>query len=265
MGYTHYWTQKKPFTTEEWEKLARAFAEIVRFAHGQGYGLSLDNGDTPLSNHQIAALVHDAMVGDDPFFQINGMGHESCETFMIHRNGPPHSRDRADKDSRGFDFCKTRNRGYDDVVTATLIVAESWFPHVIEASSDGDSSDWMQGLAIAVAAMPDSKDQFRLPASLRFEQQWEEYLAEGATLTLALRRDGIICLVERMATRIEFPAEQFDALKAFAEEHKKGARDTQAFHENLAQVDGHLRDLLENPGKHGGKPAETDIKDFPAR
>jgi hypothetical protein len=65
--------------------------------------------------------------------RFNGRGDNSHETFLL------------DRYSRGFTFCKTARKPYDDVVTAILLAAHYCFGDDIEISSDGYADEWGPG------------------------------------------------------------------------------------------------------------------------
>ncbi len=51
-----------------------------------------------------------------------------------------------------FNFCKTARKPYDEIVTAILAVVDKLAPGALEIGSDGDESDWEEGLALAKKA-----------------------------------------------------------------------------------------------------------------
>ena len=120
MGYTHYWTITKELTPaqfKEWTNGVKAIVETATEA-----GIALGNG-----------LGFDAPNIDETLVAFNGVGEGGHETFGI-RLG-----------DEGFDFCKTAEKPYDAVVTASLIHAKKIFGDAIEISSDGNWHDWDSG------------------------------------------------------------------------------------------------------------------------
>jgi hypothetical protein len=120
MGYTHYWTITKELTPaqfKEWTEGVKAIVETAIEA-----GISLGNG-----------LGFDAPNIDETLVAFNGVGEGGHETFGIKL------------DDLGFDFCKTAQKPYDAVVTASLIHAKKIFGDAIEIKSDGDWDDWDSG------------------------------------------------------------------------------------------------------------------------
>lgn len=153
MGYSHYIEHTVPFDDKEWDCVTDAFSTLVRKAVDQGIGLSVDN-ETPLSAHQIVekAWLLNNHPGEEKIL-INGARDGAHETFVIYKNGVPrHDRHRGD--FSGFDSCKTAMKPYDTLITAALIWIESHFPGRLNPSSDGEITDWAEGMAFAHEAFP---------------------------------------------------------------------------------------------------------------
>ncbi len=120
MGYTHYWTIKEELTPaqfKEWTEGVKAIVETAIEA-----GIPLGNG-----------LGTGAPEITDSLVSLNGDEAGMFETFSIAF------------DDEGFDFCKTAQKPYDAVVTASLIHAKKIFGDAIEIKSDGDWDDWDSG------------------------------------------------------------------------------------------------------------------------
>ena len=120
MGYTHYWTIKEELTPAQFKEWTEGIKAIVETATEAG--IPLGNG-----------LGFDAPNIDETLVAFNGVGEGGHETFSI-RLG-----------DEGFDFCKTAQKPYDAVVTASLIHANKIFGDAIEISSDGSWLDWHSG------------------------------------------------------------------------------------------------------------------------
>ena len=97
MGYTNYWHQSRAFTDAEWY-------EIKTF--------ELDDLDKEI---KISHLSWDE---DDHYIQFNGKNEKlSCEDFTLHKNiREPFYKD----DKVEFNFCKTRELPYDEMVWKLL-------------------------------------------------------------------------------------------------------------------------------------------------
>jgi hypothetical protein len=70
-------------------------------------------------------------------FAFNGREDDGHETFYIAG------------DVRGFTFCKTARKPYDVVVTAILCLCEFYTKGTFGVISDGEPSDWQDGLKLA--------------------------------------------------------------------------------------------------------------------
>lgn len=250
MGYTHYWQHTRDFTSDEWTGLVDAFQDVIQAGHTRGLPLSFDNGDTICSQHSLLGEISRARsIGQ---FQVNGFGDQSCETFVLAQKG------------QGFDFCKTRGRGYDDVVTAMLIVAETRAPDKISVSSDGNPPEWKAGLDLARSALPKEAPLLRLPRSLRFENQWQDVLLRGEDTNLLLRRDDVACIVEGENVRALFSSFTGSSLQKRIEALKTKVQDLESA-QQAAEIERYLQDIARAPDSLGGRVGHEDdtIMDFP--
>lgn len=125
MGYTHYW-KKSDTPQDAWDKL-RADAERLIRATPVRIQFEYDDPAPPeVSNTRI---------------RFNGVGDYRHETFCLEKNEVE------------FDFFKTARKPYDVVVTAILACAKEHLGDGIKVSSDGDSSEWDEGLEFAKATL----------------------------------------------------------------------------------------------------------------
>jgi hypothetical protein len=124
MGYTHYMTQLRDFTPEEWAKIQLAASIAVASAIAEGIEIAgWDRKGFPEVNSSEISL--------------NGLGDRGCETFRIDRIKPAK---REWDDSPGdeyFNFCKTRERPYDRVVVTILHWIKKVAPDAMRIGSDG--------------------------------------------------------------------------------------------------------------------------------
>jgi hypothetical protein len=95
MGYTNYWYQKRAFTDEEWSEIKDYLSRIYERHHNT------------ISLSEIT----------DEVLQFNGQGSQSCETFTLHKNI---REPRYEDENVEFNFCKTRQHPYDEVVWKVL-------------------------------------------------------------------------------------------------------------------------------------------------
>lgn len=131
MGYTHYWSTKvKRGNAAEIEaKYLKAVSEcqkVVKAFYKEYGGLSGYSAHTKLG--QYGGLM------------FNGKGDEGHEDFALREHF---------SQNEGFNFCKTAQKPYDLVVVACLAILKHRLGDSIEVSSDGDASDWLDGIEYA--------------------------------------------------------------------------------------------------------------------
>ena len=102
MGYTHYWYRTPALETRE--MIGRFAIDAMRLVQ-------------VATMHDIATEAEFTEGG----FWVNGLGTEACESFWW-----PAVCDSEDlfEDGQSFNFCKTRVRPYDAVVTALILRAK---------------------------------------------------------------------------------------------------------------------------------------------
>lgn len=124
MGFTHYFTQKRDFTAEEWSAITEAASFAIAKARGLGIEIAgWDRSGSPVVNENEISL--------------NGADEEGCETFRVSRVKPPKPEwDDAPGDEY-FSFCKTRERPYDRVVVTILHHIRNIAPDAMGIGSDG--------------------------------------------------------------------------------------------------------------------------------
>lgn len=128
MGYTHYWrTAEKKMDHEVWREICEDARKIL--------------GDKPTNiiawDSEFPAKapeIDDSVLGE---IRFNGIGEDGHETFCFEFNGPK------------FAFCKTAFKPYDVFVTAILAMIKDRAPDDVSVSSDGDPSEWEEGVALA--------------------------------------------------------------------------------------------------------------------
>lgn len=113
MGYTHYWTTLQPIDADAFDKLQKGIKAIIETAIDAGIPIYDES-----TNRTIA---------------FNGVGRNAHETFVIQVG------------DTGFNFCKTAEKPYDAVVTASLVLLKEQLGSEVEIDSDGDWSDWESG------------------------------------------------------------------------------------------------------------------------
>ena len=156
MGYTHYWTQTRSFTAEEWIEVSDDIREILSYvenllgvplADGRG-----DAGTRPVFDNDI---------------KFNGLGGDAHETFIVHRK-----REKSWSGGKlSEDFCKTACKPYDVAVTACLCyLASVAGTHTV--SSDGKGSDFIAGLNAARQAIPRKANMLDIPVDIMRDDRW---------------------------------------------------------------------------------------------
>jgi len=118
MGYTHFWR------CNNWADLDKH----------PNYQIVLDSMRIIINLTTIPLEVREDIHKYPIHF--NGVDENSHETFVF----PPYN---------SFNFCKTRQKPYDIIVTACLTVAKHYFGDIIEVSSDGYPYEWIKGVKLA--------------------------------------------------------------------------------------------------------------------
>lgn len=142
MGYTHYWSFNKPKDSKAKDleqKYQKAIQEIGKVCRIWNTEIPKGSSDDYMRLSGYTAHVKkDAYKGA----HINGKGDYAHEDFTLREHF-----NQAVKD--GGDFCKTAQKPYDTVVVACLAILKYRLGDAIEVSSDGDASDWIDGVALA--------------------------------------------------------------------------------------------------------------------
>lgn len=130
MGYTHYWTMNegKKVSRKQLKEAIGVMAQIVSSKSRILAGW--DGTGKPIA--------------EDGSINFNGIGdYNRCENFLIDT-----------KWNGDFQFCKTARRPYDVVVVACLAVLNHFVKNVV-VTSDGDTDEWKEGIALAKKFVPD--------------------------------------------------------------------------------------------------------------
>lgn len=159
MGYTHYWTQLRNFTTDEWAEVVTDITEILTYTENLA-GIPLANGMGDAGTRPT--------FGEDKL-QFNGVGDDSHETFGIGRK-----RVKTWEGAQlGADFCKTAEKPYDVAVTACLCYLSSCFdPPAFSVTSDGKGRDFSAGLDLARQALPRKANVLDIPIDVMKKDRW---------------------------------------------------------------------------------------------
>jgi hypothetical protein len=143
MGYTHYWTFKAPNKIQgrqieienKYQLAVRQCQRIVK-----AYNKTKKEED-PKHPDRLSGYSAHTKMNDYLGLEFNGTKELAHETFCL--------RDHWSK-NEAFNFCKTASKPYDVVVVACLITLHHYLgDELLEVSSDGDASDWQDGLKLA--------------------------------------------------------------------------------------------------------------------
>lgn len=127
MGYTHYWTPTPDVAAENWTAFVALSRRVVSLASARGItviGPSGEDGEPEFTDAEVA---------------FNGSGDLAHESFTVTRGG-------------AWEFCKTACKPYDIAAVACLVIGEAL--GILRATSDGDETDWRDGLDLAREVMP---------------------------------------------------------------------------------------------------------------
>lgn len=154
MGFTHYFTQGKPASNEQWQNFKKD-AEVVIEHAKNNLNIVL------MSNDSNGVILNDDRVnlnGDERY----DLDHE---TFYLQKH------------SQGSNFCKTARKPYDLVVTSLLLLAHEHMPDSYNIRSDGKFNDWQDAMELNAKLFGYA---FKLPESVDSSDevaQYEELLA----------------------------------------------------------------------------------------
>lgn len=130
MGYTHYFTQKKQPTDEQWHQLCQQVTVVVKLIRKMPeYRFSVCDG---LGEKKIR-LVEELFTDNGRTIAFNGDARLGLdhETFLL-----------SQKCDTSFNFCKTARKPYDFLVTAILILVNHHCPDCYRICSDGEKQEW---------------------------------------------------------------------------------------------------------------------------
>jgi len=157
MGYTHYWTQTRSFNSYEWAEVCTDIGAILKHVE-HACGVKLVNGEGKRRTRPTM---------DNKAIMFNGSGDDAHETFIVHK-----TRCKAwSGGSLGSDFCKTARKPYDLAATAVLCYLSS-VTGTHDVSSDGHGSNFVDGLAAAVAALPSKANVMDIPMGIMQSDRW---------------------------------------------------------------------------------------------
>jgi hypothetical protein len=152
MGYTHYWSFKAPKRGEA-AKVEKNYQRAIKQCNKIIKAYSAEYGG--LSGYSAHAKGYGGL-------HVNGSRENACEDFILRE----HFSQNLEIGFRpGCDFCKTAQNPYDVVVVACLIVLKHYLPDNIQVNSDGNKSDWIDGLNLATKVL--KLKSLKIPVSIR--------------------------------------------------------------------------------------------------
>lgn len=146
MGYTHYWTFKKPAKGQT-AKIEAKYQLAIKQCNKIIKAYSAEFGG--LSGYSAHAKGYGGL-------HVNGSRENAHEDFSI--------REHFSQNDTG-NFCKTAQKPYDVVVVACLIVLKHYLQDNIQVDSDGEKSDWIDGLNLATKVL--KLKTLNIPVSIR--------------------------------------------------------------------------------------------------
>lgn len=151
MGYTHYFTFKTPKRGTAKQTNA-AFTKAINACQSLVYAYNATRTDET----RLAGYTAHTKPGAYGGLNFNGTGDLGHETFVIREHY---------KENVGFNFCKTNQKPYDDVVVACLCILHHYLGENVQVESDGSSIDWIAGLELARKMLKDRS--IKMPSGIR--------------------------------------------------------------------------------------------------
>lgn len=149
MGFTHYFKQNKPVSTEQWQAFKKDAQVVINHAQN-------DLEIVLMSNDSNGVMLNDESVnlnGDERY----DLDHEP---FYLA------------KDYREFNFCKTARKPYDLVVCSLLLLAHEHMPNHYNIGSDGNFEDWQDAMGMNAKLFGHG---FKLPESVDSSDEVHKY------------------------------------------------------------------------------------------
>jgi len=115
MGYTHYFSQTRSFTDDEWNNIIETVNTIIKYCDNE-HGI------------KVQVCYDDSAPAEltDEYILFNGVEDDGHESFHITKDT-----------MEDFNFCKTARKPYDLVVVLSLLAIEKIAPNALEIRSDG--------------------------------------------------------------------------------------------------------------------------------
>ena len=122
MGYTNYWTQKKPFNNRQWNIIKKEYDYIK-----ENFGVNNGFEEEIIIEDQTTKF-------DEIVFNGNEKNKLNHETFVLTKN---FRESFYDGDNVKLNFCKTERKPYDLAVWHLLTFVKMIAPNSIDIARDG--------------------------------------------------------------------------------------------------------------------------------
>lgn len=136
MGYTHYFTFKKPLQQKEFDAIKADVKVIEKSVNGT------------ICETAGASYPEDVVLLRDGLGEGDGVLYENNGVFFNGEKELGHETMGFRVDDSGYSFCKTNRKPYDVAVCLTLLAMKHHLGEDIEITSDGGKEDWMPALRL---------------------------------------------------------------------------------------------------------------------
>jgi hypothetical protein len=163
MGYTHYWYRKEVLDRNEFSNAIKDISLVFSYTKPLEYPKGLND-----SKHII-----DVYELNSESINFNGIGEQAHETFSIKQNIID---EWYGDDLWKFNFCKTARKPYDKYVIACLYIFKHHFADDIKISSDGDETEWYDGIKLVkdVLGYPYDPNKFELDETHNLNEELKQ-------------------------------------------------------------------------------------------
>ena len=150
MGYTHYWRMQDKISKSNWKKIKDDFERLVEVNEWKNI---------------LSSTGNDKLIINDDMILFNGIENNGHEWFILYRKLDSEqlsyqNRLYGSDDTLNFFFCKTARKPYDICAVTLLIIMKKYLGEKIKISSDGENSDWYEGVAMCQDILGYNKFKF---------------------------------------------------------------------------------------------------------
>lgn len=140
MGYTHYWSFNKAPKGQA-ARAEKTYLKAIKECAKIALEYNRLCKELEQDENRLSGYTAHTRVGEYGGLQINGKGGLSHESFDM--------REHYNQACEEGSFCKTARKPYDLVVVACLCVLKHRLGELMNVSSDGYKTDWVDGAAFA--------------------------------------------------------------------------------------------------------------------